>query len=908
VELHRILDDLRVYLPIQNPLGVFIHNNMLLHFEDRPFAEGVAEAARLFGARQTMDEGYYAARAPRIRKAHLRAELDRWATQRTLPVSWAGRSREAILWDLLHHPLVVPQRSALNNQRAGHRRALALARGLRPPTPSTHLYSGGKAWKHAIARATGEDVNEHFFPVLIRFLAAYVDQGMATWHHPHTNEGLWDGFRAFIVSNAALGPSWMRRLRESWPAASPAELETWLAHWLTRLPHLGEPRVYLQQTLLELRGWAGLLNKLETEPTLVPRYAPKVRLLEYVAIFLLLEDAVHRDLLARHKLRREAFEPPGVAPLTEEQLAHTLAHALAATGLDIEAFEDAGLQSFADLAVAFDGHERALVWHRAFDLSMRDDCLDALHGAQKRGAAAVPALEARVYCCIDDREESFRRHIEEINPRLDTQGVVGFFGLDMKFRSAFHPEPVIHCPPVVTPSRVVDELAATVQVKRGRRTWGKGQSGVWYGTRAGLGSYFFTFLTGPGTSMVLFLRIFFPRLAQRAGAWLRARVVPPLATHIYYDAAEGQGGYSLPEMAGIVATILRFAGTKEHFPRLQYFLSHGSTSMNNPYRNAYGCGACSGRAGIPNAKIFCAMANRPDVREELRRAHGIDVPAQSFFVAGYHDTATDEVRVLNEDAIPPDLRADHQRIIGQIREAAGRNSLERCRNFSSARAMRRPAATIRHVADRGASLAEPRPEYGHTNNLMCVIGQRTLTRDLFLDRRAFLASYDAGTDPEGIVLAQVMAGAVPVAGGINLDYYFSRIDNEVYGSGTKLPLNVVGLLGVMTGSTSDLRIGLAQQMVELHEPARTTIVIQARPEIVQRILDAAPRQRRLVHNGWIHMALVHPETGETWLHNGVEFVRHAAAAASLVEVRDQRAYASHRRGPLPFAYLTGGQG
>ena len=57
--------------------------------------------------------------------------------------------------------------------------------------------------------------------------------------------------------------------------------------------------------------------------------------------------------------------------------------------------------------------------------------------------------------------------------------------------------------------------------------------------------------------------------------------------------------------------------------------------------------------------------------------------------------------------------------------------------------------------------------------------------------------------------------------GINLEYFFSSVDNEVYGCGTKLPHNVTGLLGVMNGHQGDLRTGLPLQMVELHDESGT---------------------------------------------------------------------------------------
>jgi len=62
-----------------------------------------------------------------------------------------------------------------------------------------------------------------------------------------------------------------------------------------------------------------------------------------------------------------------------------------------------------------------------------------------------------------------------------------------------------------------------------------------------------------------------------------------------------------------------------------------------------------------------------------------------------------------------------------------------------------------------------------------------------------LNSYDPTFDPSGSILAGILSAVVPVAGGINLTYFFSKLDNDVYGSGTKLPHNVVGLVGVSNG-------------------------------------------------------------------------------------------------------------
>ncbi len=909
MDLRATLDDLRRYLPIQFPLGVFIHNNMLLNFEDRPFEQGVAEAAALFGAQRALPEVYYLEkwRQGRVLEGPLSARLEKWVAERGLKGKVAGREWPRVLRALLLNPLVVPHQV----KGEGGADWATLAARLRAPAPLTHERSG-KSWKRCLLHDYGEDVNGLFHSVLIRFLSAYLDQGMATWHNPDTHAGLLESFRAFLEANRGHSPAWMKRLHEELPLAM-AGGEAWLGEWLHKIPWTDDPRTHLLHSLLELRGWAGMVNKFELEPHLIPRHAPKIRLMDYLTLYLLLERSAYDAAMERQGLATlpAFYEAAAPAALTGSQATYVLAHVGAALGWRAPDLAEGEAQVLLDTACAFDAVARGQVWQDAFDLSVRDMCLDTLALYRREcPPLPVPSPLARVYFCIDDREESLRRLLEEANPRLETHGVVGFFGIDMKFKSAHHPEPVAHCPPVVSPAHTVEEVVEEDGAGHSRRLarWGQGRSLGWYATRGGLSSLTWTLLTGPFTSLLLLVRVFFPRLAGRLHLSIKRRVVAAPATTIRYASDQAKGGYQVAEMAGIVATILRFTGTVADFPRLCFMVGHGASSSNNPFKNAYGCGACGGKAGIPNSQIFCGMANRGDVREELRRSHGIDIPSETWFVACYHDTSTDGVACFNLDSLPPSHRPEAENILADIRRAAASNSLERCRHFASARRITDEKITFRHVQDRANNLAEPRPEYGHTNNALCVVGRRSLTRHLYLDRRSFLVSYDAKTDPEGKALAGVLAGAVPVCGGINLDYYFSRVDNETYGSGTKLPLNVAALLGVMTGGNSDLRIGLARQMVELHEPARITVVVEAEEAVVARLVEDHPRMRRLVHNQWLFLAVIHPDTGEVRLFEGGAFRPYFPTFRPLPTVPSSRDHVAHRSGPLPFVRVTRGEG
>ena len=100
----------------------------------------------------------------------------------------------------------------------------------------------------------------------------------------------------------------------------------------------------------------------------------------------------------------------------------------------------------------------------------------------------------------------------------------------------------------------------------------------------------------------------------------------------------------------------------------------------------------------------------------------------------------------------------------------------------------------------------------------------------------------------------------PVCAGINLEYYFSYVDSIGWGCGTKLPHNIVSLLGVMDGAASDLRTGLPWQMVEIHEPVRILFVIETTSEMMTRIMDKNESIGKLCRNGWVQLAVLDPNS------------------------------------------------
>ncbi len=510
---------------------------------------------------------------------------------------------------------------------------------------------------------------------------------------------------------------------------------------------------------------------------------------------------------------------------------------------------------------------------RAVELAVHEPLVASLSAAP--AAEEGPRPDVHAAFCIDVRSEPYRRALEQQSEGIHTLGFAGFFGLPASYQPVGAPEGRPQLPGLLAPSvRVVDtgvdaDLAARRQDRVRVRKAAKG----------------FAATSLSGFSYVEALGMLFgPKLVTDALGWTRPvphpeRVGLSPAEHEarrprLVGATDGSPLTSDAQVA-LAAGILRGLSLPRGLGRLVALVGHGACMVNNPHAAGYACGACCGQSGEANARAVAGLLNDPAVRERLA-GKGLAVPDDTCFVAGLHDTTTDEVVLFDLDLVP----TTHSSDVAALQRALAAAS-------EQARRARAPALGLGDVASaqrtaairaRARDWAQVRPEWGLAGNHSIVIAPGARTRALDLAGRSFLHDYRWQDDDGFGLLELLLTAPMVVSHWINFQYYASTVDNRVFGSGNKVLHNVVGGgIGVYEGNGGDLRIGLPLQSLHdgarwVHEPLRLAVFVQAPREAIDRVIDGNDVVRKLVDGGWVHLhrledgpGPVHARIGGTWV-------------------------------------------
>jgi len=984
------------------PMRTFVHHNPLHGLEDLQFEDALRQAQRSLGGTGYLSKEMFCSyfRSGRILPQDLDAALKPLAQEQHVELGTQTFSHLEVLRALVLEEISVPSDDALDALLARHRdrsAILVLADHLSAtlhPLLVRKAEEGRQNLGTSLMLATwcdrtlGTGIAEQINREMVKWCEAFLDEGHATWPMPGREKGFYAAWK--FLAQQEWSPCGIKISRKKL-AGLPAQAEEALLDSLAALGiRSGAWQEYFSMHLAALAGWASFIKWRADQTEYEWQLAYPIDLVQYLAVRLWYERelvqkacreiigidgnaaAIAAEMRGEGKLTATPPSEASRAPLSAAWRLTALARALK---IDPSTLARTGAETLRALLEWLDGFPESVqgpVWLKAFEARYRQQLLEKLQlqigkPAEKLsnqisiGQFSETSVrpQAQAVFCIDVRSEPFRRHLEAIGD-YETLGFAGFFAVFIRHQALGSHHETDQFPVIMKSKNLVREIPRTYQGqflfrhRRRARLLEAGHTLLYDLKENVVTPYVMVESLGWFYSLPFVGKTLCPDWYRKAMAWLRQKVVPPLATTLTVDklsrdeveemlAAEqrattrralqekfgdrnlnlslerleflrrraldeespgepspqarstalsaeeeaafvedlrrqygiNQGGafarmeritrtgFTLGEQVFTVETVLRMMGLTRNFARLVLLCGHGSSSENNPFEAALDCGACGGNAGKPNARVLAIMANRALVRQQLA-ANGIAIPQDTYFIAGQHNTTGDHVEIFDLEDVPPTHRKDVLQLVRDLERAGARNSQERCTRFPEVNGVLRASKARREVRRRSSDWSQVRPEWGLSGNAAFIIGRRALTRGIPLDGRVFLHSYDYREDPDGRWLEVVMTGPQVVGQWINMEHYFSAVDQEVYGSGSKIYHNVVGRLGVMSGPQSDLRTGLAWQTVmngprPYHEPMRLFTLIEAPREKIDKIIQNQRLLQRLYDNEWVFLVAIEPE-------------------------------------------------
>ncbi|RYF92609.1 MAG: DUF2309 family protein, partial [Chitinophagaceae bacterium] len=401
---HRVIHDLKHFLPSQQALKDFIHHNSLHAVQHMKFYDAIFKASGIFGFQVHLQLSEYRQlyKTGRIREDILQMVINRKRDESDAVAVWKER-------------LINKEYETHITPRIGQLR---------------------KYWKELYHF----DLDNAVHPLLFRILCSYLDQGIAIEAFPVAHQNFTASIRE-IEKRSLFSFFKTKSVRQQFVSGN------YSIHGLLKV--IVGKEEYFKQYLFDQQfthhGWSGFVSAVEDNPqTLLDR--KQITLKELIEFELLLElDALQAGLKSKWQpLSARVSGPPAklFADVAKTELAEV-----------IEIWQDAFEWSYYDTVLT--GIQLA---RRPLNASVTGEKLKTTFPPLKSVQHADTSFQA--IFCIDERECSIRRHIEAVDPHCETFGAPGFFGVEFYFQqqgSKFYDK---LCPAPVTPKYLVKEMEA----------------------------------------------------------------------------------------------------------------------------------------------------------------------------------------------------------------------------------------------------------------------------------------------------------------------------------------------------------------------------------------------------------------------------------------------------------------
>ncbi|TXK71211.1 DUF2309 domain-containing protein [Mesonia sp. HuA40] len=638
----------------------------------------------------------------------------------------------------------------------------------------------------------------------IKWLSSFLDEGVAEWAMPFREKGFYAAWKKLAATD--------KQIRKGKITELPKTAEENILFVLNRYPK-EKQKIILKSQLLALPGWLGYIKHREkNKPDWQKEYP--ITPLDFLAVRLGLAYAIDYDLLFKAEVTSDSHQNK------TSSLSHIWLNA----------------------------------WEQSWQIAFEEKIKNGLTQNNELDSQTTKDLDAQWVFCIDTRSERIRRIIES-NQRNETFGYAGFFGLAMKYKCPDTQQTYNACPPILDPAFTAKETPLKNQDKKFKRYKKQKESIGFY-------DYFlkrlknmlpaaFGFVEGAG------LLYGFHLIKSTVTPAHRYKLGKPIVKKEQIAEPElfdSNQPVALNTKIEIVKNAFEMMGWKKFAP-LVIFAGHGSTSTNNPFASSLDCGACAAHAGGPNARLLAKLANSFEVRKGLREQYNINIPEDTLFIGAQHNTTTEKIELY--------YHTENSKQLKRIKEIEA--YLEQVQQSCLSERLGNENNLKKLASKKGLNWAEVRPEWGLAKNAGFLIGPRSLSQQIDLGTEVFLHSYDYKLDIEAKALENILLGPMVVTQWINNHYYFSTVDNENLGGGSKIFHNITGKFGVIEGNMGDLKRGLPQQSLfqndknYYHHPLRLSVYINAPKQMVQQILDKHQHLNQLAINKWIHIFIIDPE-------------------------------------------------
>lgn len=641
--------------------------------------------------------------------------------------------------------------------------------------------------------------------IMAKWLAAFMDEGLAEWDMPYKEEGFYTAWRNLVIYDSELGVNYLNDIPKT-------SIET-LEYILKDYPESDYVKIFSYH-LASLPGWTGYINHRNESNSDWHNDFP-INLMDYLAVRLWVTKKVNTPLFPTAKIDNS------------ESLIFKLQYVF------LKAWER--------------------TWQNQFLRSLTEDSKTNFSSKD-----VVP--EAQLVFCIDTRSELIRRHVEAIG-NYETYGYAGFFGIAMDYESLTDGITRKSCPPIVNSAYKVSEKAQIHKEEnfmsfKKRSNQSKFGKYILNRMKNMLPSAFgFVELSGVHYGIALIFRTLFPNRIFQLGVEKSSQMETfcDLKMDCSSQTEHEHDTIPLTEKVAIVKSAFNLMGWKEFAP-IVLFVGHGSHSANNPFSSSLDCGACAASHGRHNARMLAKLANLPEVRDELANNHDINIPKGTIFIGAEHNTTTDEIIFFDSE-----VGEKHRNQLQQLKE-----SLTKAQKTATQERLGISSNSVTLAQRKANDWGETRPEWGLAKNAGFIVGSRNLTKNKNLDSRCFLHSYDWEQDTTGKALEGIMQGPMVVTQWINNHYYFSTVDNNTFGGGSKITHNITGKFGVVQGNGGDLKMGLPEQSlfdssdIMYHQPLRLSVLINAPINRVSEILIRNTNLQALLDNEWIYLMVSDP--------------------------------------------------